>query len=149
MLRPGGLVGGFTVRLPLFSGGLHALEMPERTERLARHADGLGAAFHGPFRRGLGSHGGADAVLRLLGVHNEEGGEIGFGGVGGAERGDLGDGGKIAAGQIIGAVGVRGREGEGEAVGEVVVGVRRELGGEGFGVWFDVGHVSYYGRYHR
>ena len=55
--------------------------------------------------------------------------------VGRAEFGDLGDGVVVWAGEVLGTVGGRVREGTAQSVDEVMVVVAREQGSEGLAVW--------------
>ena len=135
VLGPGGAVAGGVVGFDDQAVGLDLAEQPERALRLAHHAGGLGAAFHGEF----GGRGGvlreAEAILPLLGGGDEGGGDVGLGRGGGAERGDAGDGGAVAAGEGFRAVGEHRGEGETEGADEVPGGVGGELGDEVGGAW--------------
>lgn len=131
----------------VLSGGLHAGEHVERTLRLAHQAQGLSAAFDGPFQRGLRLLYEAKAGLPLLGGGDEEGDLIGLERVRRLQVLDQGLGGVVSTGEVFGAVGRRIREGAAEGVDKLVIDGGRKLRGDALVVQDDgVGHGSHYSR---
>jgi hypothetical protein len=105
MVGPGGAVAGFVICFHLAAGGLHAEEQAEVAACLAHHAGGLGAAFLDTIEGGVGVLDEAEAVLRLFGGGDVEGGDVSLGGVGWLEGRDAGDEGVVAAREVFEGVG--------------------------------------------
>jgi len=111
-------------------------------------ADGA-AAFEGECGGGRGIEGEAHAAAGVGVGGDILRGEGGLCGIGGKQRGDRRDGSVVAAGQVLGRVGGRGRESGAEGVDEVVVPVAGEedveAGGCGAGSSIHSGVQRYFG----
>ena len=130
MFGPGGAVAGGAVSLAFLAHLLQFEQQPQRTFRLAHHAERLGAAFRRYLRRGFGKLRETQAILPLFRGGDELCGEIGLGGVGRHEGGDAGDGSVIALGESVRTVGERRRQGDAERADEMIIGVGGKLEGD-------------------